>query len=416
MITMILGSRDVPTVKVDSRHADELISPMSPLASAFFFTWFAAALVWTINALRKPVPPGHRFPPMWLPAMVVSELGPVLLLARLAVFAVFVALGGPDNRLGPATVLLFIVGLLGLLVVIGRSFRASALGADSPSPRSLFVVRERIPSGVVKQSSVEYWNGLTLDLYHNGQGGPALIYMHPGSWMRGRTGRQARALFHRLANAGWVVADIDYPKSPQATFPQHVVGVKRAIEWVRHRAPEALHIDTERVVLSGGSAGAHLAAVAALTPNVTELQPGFEEVDTSVFACVPFYGIFDLLVRRPTRVDWPFIARHVMKAEPNDDPALYRLGSPIDLVDTDSPHFLVVHGDFDSVVLADESLYFAQELKAVSSGDVEYLEVPGGQHGFDAFASLRSRAVAERCVEWLESRLGNDEPSAQSPD
>ena len=389
---------------------------MPPLLTAFFFTWFGAALVWTINALRKPVPPGHRFPPMWLPAMIVSELGPILFLARIAVFAVFVALGGPSARLGQATTLLFVLGLVGLVVIVARSFRASAASDDSVSPWSLFVVRERIPSGVVRASSVEYWDGFTLDLYHNGQGGPALIYMHPGSWMRGRTGRQARALFHRLAAAGWVVADIDYPKSPRATFPQHVVGVKRAIEWVRHRAPPELDIDTNRVVLSGGSAGAHLAAVAALTPGVPDLQPGFEEVDTSVVACVPFYGIFDLLVRRPTRVDWPFIARHVMKAAPSDDPGLYRLGSPVDLVGPTAPHFMVVHGEFDSVVLSDESLYFADKLAEVSTSDVEYLEVPGGQHGFDAFASLRSRAVAEKCVDWLEAKVRNGPTPARPPD
>ncbi|HSM44593.1 MAG TPA: hypothetical protein VK969_06200, partial [Acidimicrobiia bacterium] len=45
--------------------------------SAFFFIWFAAACIWTINALRRPVPPDRRFPPLWLPAMLVSELAPI---------------------------------------------------------------------------------------------------------------------------------------------------------------------------------------------------------------------------------------------------------------------------------------------------------------------------------------------------
>ena len=60
----------------------------------------------------------------------------------------------------------------------------------------------------------------------------------------------------------------------------------------------------------------------------TELQPGFEDVDTSVIGCVPFYGIYDLLVRNPTRFDWPFIARYVLKADKQEAPDLYRLGSP----------------------------------------------------------------------------------------
>ena len=380
---------------------------MAPLLSAFFFTWFAAALVWTVNALRRPVPPDHRFPPMWLPAMVVAELAPLFLISRIAIFVVFVLLDGATGRLGPATVALFVAGLAGLVVIIGRSVRALRVASNPPSPWSLFKVRERVPVGVVKESSIGYWGDLALDVYHNGRGGPGLIYMHPGSWMRGRPGRQARAMFHRLAQAGWVVLDIDYPKSPRATFPEHVIGVKRAIAWARSDASQLYDIDGSRIVLSGGSAGAHLAAVAALTANTPDLQPGFEGIDTSVAACVPFYGIFDLLVRRPTRVDWPFISRHVLKTSPADDPNLYRLGSPIDLIDVSTPHFLVVHGELDSVVLPDESRHFADLLDKTSSSDVEYLEVPGGQHGFDAFASLRARAVAQTCVDWLERHIGN---------
>ena len=197
--------------------------------------------------------------------------------------------------------------------------------------------------------------------------------------------------------------DIRYPLSPDATFPEHLIGVKRAIAWAKDTGSRELGIDPNRVVISGGSSGAHLAALAALTSDNRSLQPGFEDADTSVIACLPFYGIYDLLVRNPTRYDWPFIAQYVMKSRPSEDPHLYELGSPIDQVHPDAPSFLVVHGEFDSIVLPAESEHFVAALETAGVEN-RYFEVPGAQHGFDAIQSLRTRAVAAMCVDWLVTK------------
>ena len=54
--------------------------------------------------------------------------------------------------------------------------------------------------------------------------------------------------------------------------------------------------DPEFIAVSGGSAGGHLSSLLALTPNQPEWQPGFEDMDTSVDACIPFYGVYDMTV------------------------------------------------------------------------------------------------------------------------
>jgi acetyl esterase/lipase len=382
------------------------------MISALFFTWFFAATLWTVNALRRPVPPGRRFAPLWLPGMIVSELAPWLLIVRTLVALAFIRAGALDLTIGRAGLALFVVSELGLVPLLVRSWRSAREAGTSPTPIGLLRARTRVPAGVVATRELRYWNDLTLDVYAlpGARAAPALIYLHPGSWMRGRPGRQALPLLYRLAATGWVVLDIRYPLSPVATFPEHLIGVKRAIAWAKDEG-SSLGIDPARVAIAGASSGAHLAALAALTWDHPDLQPGFEKSDTSLIACAPHYGIYDLLVRNPTRYDWPFVARHVMKAQPLEAPELYRLGSPLDLVRPDAPPFLVVHGSFDSVVLAEESRVFVAALR-LAGGDVEYHEVRGGQHGFDAIASLRTRSVGRLVADFLIAATNPDTGSS----
>ena len=374
------------------------------MIAAFFFTWAATAFILTVNALRRPVPPGKGFAPLWLPAMIVSELAPWLLLVRAGIASLFVAAGALELGVGQVGLALLAVSEVGLLILMRRSWRAARDSGLKPGILDLWRVRIGVPDGVAATESALYADGLAMNIYSRQdlEAAPALIYLHPGSWMRGGPGRQARPLLYDLASRGWVVLDIRYPLSPDATFPEHLIGVKRAIAWAKSDGGQ-LGIDPGRVAIAGASSGAHLAALAALTDNVAGLQPGFEDIDTSLIACVPHYGIYDLLIRNGTRHDWPFIASHVMKASPAASPQLYRLGSPIDLAHRQAPPFLVVHGEYDSLVLPAESVHFVEALKAEAVA-VSYHEVAGGQHGFDALPSLRARAVGALVAGFLEAR------------
>ena len=100
-------------------------------------------------------------------------------------------------------------------------------------------------------------------------------------------------MLHELAQRGWVCVAINYRLSPKATWPDHIVDCKRALAWVQDHIAE-YGGDPSFVAVSGGSAGGHLSALAALTPNAAEWQPGFEDADTSVDACIPFYGVHDM--------------------------------------------------------------------------------------------------------------------------
>ena len=93
-----------------------------------------------------------------------------------------------------------------------------------------------------------------------------------------------------LAEQGWVCVTANYRLSPRATWPDHIVDVKRALAWTKATIAE-YGGDPGFVAITGGSAGGHLSSLAVLTSHVTDFQPGFEETDTSVAAAVPLYGV-----------------------------------------------------------------------------------------------------------------------------
>jgi acetyl esterase/lipase len=219
----------------------------------------------------------------------------------------------------------------------------------------------------------------------------------------GSKDQQGLPLVNHLASHGWVCLNANYRLSPHATFPEHLVDVKRAIAWYREHARE-YGADPDFLVLAGGSAGGHLAALAALTPGDPEYQPGFESADTTVQGCVPYYAVYDFTDRFGV---WPhrglraFLARHVMKASFEEAPERFDRASPMSRIGSDAPPFFVIHGDRDTLVPVEEARYFAEKLAEVSRAPVAFAEIPGAQHAFEIFHSLRSQLVTRGVERFL---------------
>jgi len=234
---------------------------------------------------------------------------------------------------------------------------------------------------------------------------PVLLHLHGGSWAGGRPERQSRPLRWHFAARGWLTVAPGYRVSPAATFPDQLVDVKRALAWVREHAEE-LGADPNLVVVSGGSAGGHLAALLALTPNDPAFQPGFESSDTSVAGCVAMYGIFDFLDRNhdhPKSTRPGFLENVVMKSDPDSAHAAWDAASPIAQVRPDAPPFFVIHGDFDSLVWREEADSFVRTLAATSTAPVSYAVLPGAQHAFDTLVTVRSQHVVHAIHRFAES-------------
>ncbi len=128
---------------------------------------------------------------------------------------------------------------------------------------------------------------------------PALVAVHGGGWQQG-----VRSAFRHcgphLAEQGYAVFAISYrfAKKGHKAFPQAVQDVIAAVQLVRGSAA-AVGIDPGRIALIGASAGAHLAALAALggrSPIFADGYPGdaHAAVDSTVKALIGVYGVYDL--------------------------------------------------------------------------------------------------------------------------
>jgi len=378
------------------------------MVASIYLVLSLLGLLAAVNAVRPPLvdsPPTRR--PPWLPVMLTTETTPLRLLWRGLLTAGAWQLGVLDSVIGQVALWITVTSSLLLLVALSRSLRSGGIieraltagGVEHSAKgaiewfRAVAAYPYRVP-GDVERIEVEYAPGLTVDIYrsrtHASSGPrPAIFQVHGGGWHGGNRRQSARPLLHRTARHGWIGVAADYPLTPAATWPEPAVALKLALAWLKTEGA-GFGIDPDAIVVTGSSAGAHLAAHLALSSGDLSYQPGFEHLDLSVAGAVPFYGIFDLLNRNHTRDPWPFIGIELMKSSARTDETRWRSASPLDLVRHDAPPFLIIHGTHDSLVPARESAQFAAVLGAASAGRVIHIELPGATHGFDVVESFRT--------------------------
>jgi acetyl esterase/lipase len=360
--------------------------------------------------LRRPLALGII---SFLSGFVLNELPFVAFSYLLVSTWLAIGQGGLDSPSDWAAAGLAVLAAAGLVVVAWRGLRtgpvvnralSEGLGAGwrtaldagmaarlrrLPLARILFgpfFFRRR---DVERVANISYGNAgrkNLLDLYRHRSHppvGPILVHLHGGALFMGKKNREALPLLYRLASQGWVCVSANYRLRPAAKFPDHLIDVKKVIAWVREHGYE-YGADPAVVFVAGSSSGGQLAALAALTPNDPAYQPGFEHADTSVSAAICLHGYYGY----PGTKD----------RSPS---------SPLAYDGTDAPPFFVAHGDRDSLLPAATARLFVEGLRATSSNPVIYAELPGAQHGFDRFHSLRFDTVVEAIeafTAWVRSR------------
>jgi acetyl esterase/lipase len=257
--------------------------------------------------------------------------------------------------------------------------------------------------------------------------GLAVVYLHSGAWCGFDKDFGTRPLFRHLAAQGHVVVDVAYRLFPETDIPGMVADAKRAVAWLQHHAAD-LQIQPDRIVLAGGSAGGHLALLAAYTHDDPTLTPAeLAGSDPPVCAVVSLYGQADLAahydhtsqqkVCRPDdpQPDWdapppPWMLRlfgpdaarlglqHVAAASrldwlvggtPSQVPDRYAQLSPVHHVHPGCPPTLLVHGDHDEMapVAAMRHLHRRLEQAGVP---VTAVYLPHSDHAFDLMGTAWS--------------------------
>ncbi|BBZ03608.1 carboxylesterase LipQ [Mycolicibacterium chitae] len=235
---------------------------------------------------------------------------------------------------------------------------------------------------------------------------PVLLQVPGGAWALSEKRGQAVPLLSRMVELGWICVTINYSRSPFSAWPAHIIDVKRAIAWLRENVADHGG-DPEFIAITGGSAGAHIGSLAALTANDTALQPGFEDVDTSVAAAVPYYGAYDLTdPANMCELMLPFLENFVMRARLADAPDLYRAASPIAHVHRDAPPFFVLHGRNDAVIPHTQAQSFVGALRGAGAATVAHAELPNAHHAFDTIATVRSQMVTDTVADFLGITYG----------
>ncbi|WP_033296069.1 alpha/beta hydrolase [Amycolatopsis jejuensis] len=390
-----------------------------------FLTRRAVQLGLAALALRPPKPRPTSIP-VFFAGWLTGELAPHLLALTAADTVQHVVRHGKrSDRAGLALAALSAAGFASLIATsqkargevesalretLGPDYATLPADLSTPWGQLLMPFRMHDPE-VVRDRNVAYAPGgkrFLLDVFRPRspvRDAPVLLQIHGGAWTIGNKEEQGQPLMRHLTRRGWVCVAINYPLSPANRWPAHIVAAKQALAWIREHIAE-YGGDPGFVAVTGGSAGGHLAALLALSQNDPALQPGFEEADTSVQACVPHYGVYDIAASSGAaesrhRLE-TLMARRVFAPEHRLDD--YLAASPMDRISEDAPPFFVIHGKHDSLVPVEEAQEFVARLRAKSRQAVVYAELAGAQHAFDVFPSIRSAHVVrgvERFLEWV---------------
>jgi acetyl esterase/lipase len=369
--------------------------------------------------------PWRRYP--WylagmVPGLVGSELGRPAATAQVLAAGVALGLGAGRSRVGSTGLAVAAGTALGLVDLHRSSVAArdvldaalaEAFGQDTtgigtepdPVPRraplaKLLVDRDVRYSDEAPEHLLDIWRrpGRRHDVRS-----PVLVYVHGGSWTGGTKRQQSTYLTAQLAGRGWLCVSVDYRLGPRHRWPAQIVDVKRALAWVRANIAD-YGGDPSFVAVAGGSAGGHLAALAALSGNDPAFQPGFTDADTSVQAAGLLYGVYDLTVLNDDGL--PRLRDHVRTAmfdtDLDDDPATWQAASPTLRLDASAPPMFVVHGDRDEVVEVTTARRFAERAREVTRQPFGYAELPYAHHSFDFLPSPRARATGRALARFFE--------------
>lgn len=209
---------------------------------------------------------------------------------------------------------------------------------------------------------------------------PTVIFIHGGGWVAGTKEGTVMNLLPYL-EMGLCVVNVEYRLARVSLAPAAVEDCRLALRWVFKNAKQ-YGFDTTKIIVSGGSAGGHL----ALMTGVLNASDGFDlptdwdyaGVQPKVAAIINWYGITDVkeLLSGPNKQNY---AVYWIANQENKE-ALAQRVSPLYYVHKGLPPIFTVHGDNDNLVPYNQAVRFHKSLTEAGVPN-ELMTIPGGKHG-----------------------------------
>jgi acetyl esterase/lipase len=229
----------------------------------------------------------------------------------------------------------------------------------------------------------------TLDLYipeaKTESSYPVVLWIHGGAWRQGSKDRPGRAL--KAAGLNCAIVSINYRLTSEKSWPAQIHDCKAALRWVKANGKK-YHLDAERIVVWGGSAGGHLVAFLGTTQNHPDLDGklgSHTDQSTSVKGVINFFGPTDFLVMNHQGSSMDHNAAsspegQLLGGEVSTLKARAKIASPFHQVSSDDAPILTVHGTKDPLVPYLQGKALDDKLDALKVPSV-LLTVLDGGHG-----------------------------------
>jgi len=220
--------------------------------------------------------------------------------------------------------------------------------------------------------------------------GLGIIYFTSGGWRSGGPGDFNSVVLAPLLRRGYTVFPVYHVSQPKATIKEIVSDMHRAVRFIRTHAAD-YSIDGDRIGLTGGSAGGHLALMIATRggPGEASSTDEIDRASSAVQAVAIFYPVTDFLdlgdsTENPGNGGPPLSFRKALEQDPVDMatwPATGKELSPLFFVSAKAPPTLIYHGDADRLVPVDQSQRYQARAKEVGA-TVDLVVHRGGDHGW----------------------------------
>ena len=213
---------------------------------------------------------------------------------------------------------------------------------------------------------------------------PTLVFYHGGGWIGGTKEASFMSVMPWL-EMGWNVVNVEYRMARHAEAPAAVEDALCALRYVVNNA-KTNNIDSSKIVVSGESAGGHLALAVGMIPSTAGLTAicaggGFTGNETNVpkvAAIINWYGISDVndMLAGPNARS--YAVQWVGSGKNRDDVA--KAVSPLTYVRAGLPPILTIHGDADPIVPYSHATRLRDALSKATASN-ELFTIPGGGHG-----------------------------------